>query len=459
LQECGLAKLVMLMGQMPSYYLQNEENWKEQMKEQIVSLKREIENESAHYDKETIANMKAELETCEIALKNNINYLYYYDNSNWKINLLDEIKMTKLNMIMNENIQDEKIVEEKINLLEKNDFATYIEYQKQDLKEKLNNKEIEEEEYNDEIYLRDIQKKYEIYKENSELFNWKASIYQDISIMKRNLRTGINTQTGKLLNLEEIKEIEDNIKILEYRLENNIPMQSSGASGRAVYEMLAPTFSLGIISILMIMIAGSSISTEISKGTIKFLLFTPNKRWKVLLSKIISATIILIVLTIILSLISIVFSNLFFKEAGADYVYISSDGIVKSISNGVYQILYFLASSIDIFVYMMFAFMLSVITRNTALTVGISIACYIGSGIIMQIVNQIVTADWIKFIPFNNLGLANKIFANNVSYLAMQSASSFLNNVSITFSLAVLTVCIILMIITMFDSFNKRDIV
>lgn len=447
------------MGQMPSYYLQNEENWKEQMKEQIVSLKREIENESAHYDKETIANMKAELETCEIALKNNINYLYYYDNSNWKINLLDEIKMTKLNMIMNENIQDEKIVEEKINLLEKNDFATYIEYQKQDLKEKLNNKEIEEEEYNDEIYLRDIQKKYEIYKENSELFNWKASIYQDISIMKRNLRTGINTQTGKLLNLEEIKEIEDNIKILEYRLENNIPMQSSGASGRAVYEMLAPTFSLGIISILMIMIAGSSISTEISKGTIKFLLFTPNKRWKVLLSKIISATIILIVLTIILSLISIVFSNLFFKEAGADYVYISSDGIVKSISNGVYQILYFLASSIDIFVYMMFAFMLSVITRNTALTVGISIACYIGSGIIMQIVNQIVTADWIKFIPFNNLGLANKIFANNVSYLAMQSASSFLNNVSITFSLAVLTVCIILMIITMFDSFNKRDIV
>ena len=236
-------------------------------------------------------------------------------------------------------------------------------------------------------------------------------------------------------------------------------MQSSGASGRAVYEMLAPTFSLGIISILMIMIAGSSISTEISKGTIKFLLFTPNKRWKVLLSKIISATIILIVLTIILSLISIVFSNLFFKEAGADYVYISSDGIVKSISNGVYQILYFLASSIDIFVYMMFAFMLSVITRNTALTVGISIACYIGSGIIMQIVNQIVTADWIKFIPFNNLGLANKIFANNVSYLAMQSASSFLNNVSITFSLAVLTVCIILMIITMFDSFNKRDIV
>lgn len=77
----------------------------------------------------------------------------------------------------------------------------------------------------------------------------------------------------------------------------------------------------------------------------------------------------------------------------------------------------------------------------------------------MQIVNTFITADWIKFVPFNNLGLADKIFANNVSYLAMQNASSFMNNVSITFSLSVLAVCAVLMIITMFDSFNKRDIV
>lgn len=77
----------------------------------------------------------------------------------------------------------------------------------------------------------------------------------------------------------------------------------------------------------------------------------------------------------------------------------------------------------------------------------------------MQIVNTFIIADWIKFVPFNNLGLADKIFANNVSYLAMQNASSFMNNVSITFSLSVLAVCAVLMIITMFDSFNKRDIV
>lgn len=235
-------------------------------------------------------------------------------------------------------------------------------------------------------------------------------------------------------------------------------MQSSGASGRTLYDMFAPSFSQGLISILMIMIAGSSISTEVSKGTIKFLLFTPNKRWKVLLSKIISAILILLVLTILTSFISVIFGNIFFKDEATVYVYISN-GVVKSIPNLLYTMLYFLASSIDILVYMLFAFTLSVVTRNTALTVGVSIACYIGSGIVMQIVNQLITADWIKFIPFNNFGLADKIFANNISYMTEQTMSGFTNNVSIGFSLSVLAVCSILMIITMFDSFNKRDIV
>ena len=108
---------------------------------------------------------------------------------------------------------------------------------------------------------------------------------------------------------------------------------------------------------------------------------------------------------------------------------------------------------------MIFAFMLSVITRNTALSVGVSIACYIGSGIIMQIINQFITADWVKFIPFNNLGLADSIFANNISYTAMQNISNSISGNSVGFSLAVLGVCVILMTITMFDSFNKRDIV
>ena len=103
--------------------------------------------------------------------------------------------------------------------------------------------------------------------------------------------------------------------------------------------------------------------------------------------------------------------------------------------------------------------MLSTITKNTALSVGVSIACYIGSGTIMQLVNYYISADWIKFIPFNNLGLADRIFEGNISYSMIQVANSTSAAISTGFSLLVIAVCAVLMIITMFDSFNKRDVV
>jgi len=452
----------MAIADIPNYYMENNANWKEDMKERIAAMKKTIETDGMHYDKESLAALKAELETFELALKYDVNYIYIYDMSYWKMRLLNDIQNTRMEIILNEGSnlsqEKEKFINDRIKLLEKNDFAGYIEFLKNNKKLELDSGRIEKQEYEDEIYLLDIQKKYEIAKESASVLDWKASLYSDMQAIKRDLRTGINNNTGKLLNLKEIANLEDSLKIAEYRLENNIPVQSSGASGRAMYDMFAPAFSLGLISILMIMIAGSSISTEISKGTIKFLLFTPNKRWKVLLSKVISAVAILLVLTILTAIISVVIGNIFFKEEATIYVY-ASNGVVKAIPNMLYTVLYFLTSSIDILVYMLFAFMLSTVTRNTALTVGVSIACYIGSGIIMGLINQFITADWIKYIPFNNLGLADKIFANNLSYVAMQNASSMLNNVSIVFSISVLVVCSILMITTMFDSFNKRDIV
>lgn len=461
----GLSHLVMALNNMPVAIVQDEEDWKTRMKEEISQVKKSIESEAGIYDKTTIAGMKAKVDTYELALENNVNYIGFYFGGNWKIELLSEIENQKQDFYINEELMEEeskdkvqKDIDEKVAVLKKDDFAGYIDSLKNNKKEKLEAEEISKEEYEDEIYLLDLRKKYEINKDERGLFDWKASLYDDIASMKTNLRTGINGTTGKLLKIEEIEELENNLKIAEYRFENNIPVLSSGSSARSMYDMFAPAFSFGLISILMIIITGSSISTEISKGTIKFLLFTPNKRWKVLLSKILSALIILVCVTLILSLVSVVFGNLFFKEDGTIYVYVSN-GVAKSIPNTLYTILYFFASCIDILIYMLFAFMLSVITRNTALSVGLSIACYIGSGIVMQLINAFITADWLKFIPFNNLGLADRIFANNISYVAMQNASSFMANTSVGFSLSLLGVCAILMIITMFDSFNKRDIV
>lgn len=446
----GFANLIMSLNDMASNYMGMADNWQEETKERISSIQKMLEQESTHYDRQTITELKAEKETLELSLKYNVNYIYRFDNNSWKVQVLSAIEQAKLK-------NNEKDANEKIAMLDKNDFAGYVELQKQNVKTRYDKQEISKEEYEDEIYVLEIQKKYEIYKESEGLLGWKGTTLEDIRTMKQNLRTGIGGQ-GKLLKLEEIEKLNDNIKIAEYRLENNVPAVSTGSNARSLYDLFAPSFSLLAVSILMIIIAGSSISTEISKGTIKFLLFTPNKRWKVLFSKIASAVIVLLILTLVLSLLTVIVGNIFFKDQGTTYVYVQN-GEAKALSNLSYTILYYLVSDIDILIYMLFAFMLSTITRNTALSVGVSIACYIGSGTIMQILNQFITADWIKFVPFNNLGLVDKVFTSNMTYTTMTQVSGFLNNTSLGFSLIVLAVCAILMIITTFDSFNKRDIV
>ena len=431
-------------------------DWKSNIQDEISYRKSTIEGNK--YDEVTVARMKAELETYELALKYDINYIFYY-NSYWKIDVLSEIEEAKYNSFLGLDKQENnKIIEERIELLEKNDYAGYMDLNKKEAKEKLDRKTISNEEYDDTIYMIDLYIKYEINKEPSESFvNWRKDLCQDIENIKVTLRTGINRTTGKLISISEIEKLQDNLKMAEYRLEKDIPTLDEMSAARGMYDAFAPEFSMLMVALLMVIIAGSSISTEVSKGTIKFLLFTPNKRWKVLLSKVLSAILILLVLTIGLSLISTIVGNIFFEEAGTVYVYVQN-GQTHSIPNLLYTVLYFLASSIDILVYMMFAFMLSTLTRNTALSVGVSIACYIGSGIVMNILNLYITADWIKYIPFNNLGIADKIFSNNISFSTMQMTSELLSKVTMGFSISVLIVCVILMIVSMFDSFNKRDI-
>ena len=450
-------------------FIGNNAEWKTELQNRINYLKNTVEDDN-HYNADALAQTKAQIEIYELALENDINYDYSYNYNYWKRQLLDEIMALRTKVMLLENNrylskeqkedkeETQNKAEERINIIKNDDYAGYIELLKREEKVKLDNKEIEQDEYDDNIYLLDLKAKYEIYKNDGMEYSSKQSIYYDIENIKESLRTGLNSNTGKLLKPSEVNEMQDAIKIDIYKLENNVAVVEAMTDERTIYDTVSEQFSMLMIALLMIIIAGSAISNEISKGTIKFLLFTPNKRWKVLASKIISAIIILLILTVLLSLLSVLVGNIFFEKPGNEYIYIK-DGEVRTLSYLSYTVLHFLASSIDVLVYMFFAFMLSTITRNTALAVGLSVASYVGSGIVMNLINMYIKADWVKFIPFNNFGIADKIFTSGASYTTMQMASEAANNVSVWFSLGVLGVSTLLMIISMFDSFNKRDIV
>ncbi len=441
----GITKLMQKLDNNVTYTREVANYNEENLKSQIEYLKSELENDSL--DEVSKQNIKKQIEQYQLCLDYNINGY----GSTWRNDIVEQIVDAKM-------IDDTEKAEKLIKLLKEDNFNEYIEIQRQSLKESLKSKSITEQEYNDEILVLDLKEKYEIGKDEQEN-TWKNYAIIEIETNQKSLRTGINQQTRKVLKAEEKQELEDAIKIDIYRLENNIPTAEQGSDNnyRMRYEMMAPTFVVAVISIIAIIIAGGAISTETSEGTIKFWALTPNKRWKILTAKILSLIFYILIITLISSLLSIVVANVFFNGDGETYLYVQN-GQVKEIGNALYTIEYYMVKTIPVIMFALFALMLSVITRNTAVSVSIGIALYMGNGIFMTIINSFVTKDWVRYIPFNNLNLVDKVFPN-AGKLIDTGVSNFATTSSLGFSMTVLGVCAILMLVTMYDSFNKRDII
>lgn len=441
----GIAKLMQKLDNNVTYTREVANYNEENLKSQIEYLKSELENDSL--DEVSKQNIKKQIEQYQLCLDYNIDGY----GSTWRNDIVEQIVDAKM-------IDDTEKAEKLIKLLKEDNFNEYIEIQRQSLKESLKSKSITEQEYNDEILVLDLKEKYEIGKDEQEN-TWKNYAIIEIETNQKSLRTGINQQTRKVLKAEEKQELEDAIKIDIYRLENNIPTAEQGSDNnyRMRFEMMAPTFVVAVISIIAIIIAGGAISTETSEGTIKFWALTPNKRWKILTAKILSLIFYILIITLISSLLSIIVANVFFNGDGKTYLYVQN-GQVKEIGNALYTIEYYMVKTIPVIMFALFALMLSVITRNTAVSVSIGIALYMGNGIFMTIINSFVTKDWVRYIPFNNLNLVDKVFPN-AGKLIDTGVSNFATTTSLGFSMTVLGVCAILMLVTMYDSFNKRDII
>lgn len=436
----GLTKVLQHMDENSDSVIQYASTWKEGVEEDINSYKEQLkEPDLLQSEKNDIQN---KIKIAEVRLQNNISVY----SVNWKNTVLNSLE---------ENM-DEKL----LNIVLDNDFEGYINYEKESEKQKLNQKEITQQEYDDNIQILDLRYKYQIGNvENEEVIrDSKEGYLYKIKNEQKSIRTGIDYQSNRVLTAEQRKEYEDDIKINIYKIENNIVNEeySTTTNYRMMFESLASSFVITLIAIFAMIVAGGAISSEVSTGTIKFWALTPNKRWKILTAKILSIIFYLVVITLIMSILSIICANIFFDTEGYEYIFVKN-GNVEKIGNTLFTIEYYFAKLIPVIIFAIFALMLSVITRNTSLSLGLSIATYMGNSIAMIIINSYIKKDWIKIIPFNNLNIVDKIFPNFKSMLSTGLENT--TTTSLGSSLIVLLVCMILMLVTMYDSFNKRDII
>ena len=436
----GLSKMLQYIDEKNDIVVQYSSTWKEDLEEDVNSYKEQLNNERLlQSDKNNIQN---KIKIAEVRIQNDISVY----STNWKNTALNNL----------ENDMDEKLLEIVIN----NDFEGYINYEKEIEKQKLNQKQITQQEYDDNIQLLDLRSKYQIGNLGNEetIRDSKEEYLDKIKYEQKSIRTGIDYQSNKVLTAEQKKKYEDDIKINIYKIENNVVNQeySSTSNYRMMFESLATSFVITLIAIFAMIVAGGAISSEVSTGTIKFWALTPNKRWKILTAKILSIVFYLVVITLIMSILSIICANVFFDTEGYEYIFVKNGNVAK-IENTLFTIEYYFAKLIPVIIFAIFALMLSVITRNTSVSLGLSIATYMGNSVAMLIVNAYIKKDWVKLIPFNNLNIVDKIFPNFQSVISTGLENT--TTTSLEFSLAVLGVCAILMFVTMYDSFNKRDII
>ncbi len=244
------------------------------------------------------------------------------------------------------------------------------------------------------------------------------------------------------------KEASKNIAMSKYTIDNKYD-PSNDANMRSMYINFLDEFQFFII-LIIIFTCGAIVSEEFNKGTIKTLLIRPYPRWKILLSKFI--TCILMVLFAYLSIFifqsavgMIIYGPSSLSVPVVNYNFMSNSIIVQNIF--IYMALAFIAILPMLILIATLAFMLSVLIGNTAAAIAIS---FVGS-IISNIINILVIKYNVSFMRY--FVTLNWDFTD---YL--YGGSSYFKYTNLKFSVLICLIYFVIMIITSFIVFNKKNI-
>ena len=274
---------------------------------------------------------------------------------------------------------------------------------------------------------------------------WQSLQKQQIQDLKNRLNRPDTPEASKV-------SLSIQIQKNQYYLDNNInPITPSSA--KFSVTLMEQSISV-LLPLLIILLAGDSVCGEFSAKTIKVLLTRAVPRWKILLSKYIALLIMFSLVILEMSVLSILISGLFFKNWGfyepVATGFNSSTGTLD-ISNviNVTQLQYLiLVYSLGWFVSVIvgtISFMISILVRNTATSIGIMMATLVGGGFL-----RLFLADWpiVKyFFPLN---------LNLPQYLT--GSYTPISGMSLNFSTLVLLAWGIGAFIVSFVIFNKQDV-
>ena len=283
--------------------------------------------------------------------------------------------------------------------------------------------------------------------------NYGSDNYKSIAVQNYRMYMGnyIQSSQGKNLTDDEKSEINgylENANLYKYDLYNDTEYQNT-ATANYTFQNSIGTY-IAIIVMVVVIVAGVSISEEFNKGTVKLLLVRPYSRTKILISKLIAVFITMLITTVAILLLQFIIGGIVYGFGTYMMNVVQFDFTTNSIITlniFAYLGLIFICK-LPIFILIgTLAFALSTLFLNSPLAVALPILGYMGS----DMINMIAISykwDWVKYFVTPNWDLSQYLFAGTPMF----------SGISIEFSITICAIYFVIMLVASIVSFKKRNI-
>lgn len=283
--------------------------------------------------------------------------------------------------------------------------------------------------------------------------NYGSDNYKSIAVQNYRMYMGnyIQSSQGKNLTDEDKSEINgylENANLYKYDLYNDTEYQNT-ATANYTFQNSIGTY-IAIIVMIVVIVAGVSISEEFNKGTVKLLLVRPYSRTKILISKLIAVFITMLITTATILLLQFIIGGIVYGFGTYMMNVVQFDFTTNSIVTlniFAYLGLIFICK-LPIFILIgTLAFALSTLFLNSPLAVALPILGYMGS----DVINMIAISykwDWVKYFVTPNWDLSQYLFGGTPMF----------SGISIEFSITICAIYFVIMLVASIVSFKKRNI-
>ena len=273
-------------------------------------------------------------------------------------------------------------------------------------------------------------------------------LHQSLVFLEENMVEYVNLQNDDSLTQEEeqrLSFLEEEMSLHQYVIEHQEDILNE-TNLRAVFIHFSSEFGIFIL-IYVIMIAGSIVSEEFSRGTIKTLLTKPFKRSTILTSKLLVVLLLIPIIMFFMSVVEILIGGIILGfDSLSIPVVLYVDGSLMSFSVLSYLGCLLLSSLPMYLVIGVLSFMIGTVTLSTSAAITIGFLFYL-------LANVISNLALVYHLPiFRSFVSLYWDFSYLVTSSPQPYGASFLFSIFVIFAYAFIMLCIT------YVTFGKKDV-